>query len=607
MLATQLMLLAALVLVGLSKAGLLSPTKLVLSVSAGNASVTADAANCQGGPVRWAPTSQPAGLVRTGRTQATAADSVVSVAAGAIFGEGWPLWASVFGCAAIGHLAEEHTWIGEKLSAPLVSMLFAVALSATGIIPADCTSYNVVWKYMMPMAASCFLLNTDLGKLASTGGATMAAFLVGSVGMMLGAVIGWWAFRHQLGPEGGKLAAALCSSYVGGSVNFCAVATAVNLDPIVIPAAMAADNLAMAAYLAVLMAVPTDTPGATLVKTSSTSGIDLQAEQNQLIKLMSNALAQALAALWQIQHLTLLLMSVLTIALSSSLRHLSTMSSQGQEGLDSGDAVFAVFSGVCQMWQIQGLTQLLISLITNALSSSLRHLSSMSFQGQEGHIQETLYLQGGPALGGRLVLIVFAIIGASAGFWSILPPNFPPNRIPCCSTLVGGLALGGPALGGGLMLIFFAIIGASAGSLSGLSLTWTLMGFMTVMVLVHWVVLIVGTTALGLPRNAVLLGSNACIGGPATATAMAQSKGWHHMVSPALLTGSLGYGIGTAAGFWAERHSFVIKWLLLADGTSRENIEGPASYLKDCGLKDTLSSSSGCFLPMEHLKVRSLG
>ena len=48
MLATQLMLLAALVLVGLSKAGLRSPTKLVLSVSAGNASFTADAGECTG-------------------------------------------------------------------------------------------------------------------------------------------------------------------------------------------------------------------------------------------------------------------------------------------------------------------------------------------------------------------------------------------------------------------------------------------------------------------------------------------------------------------------------------------------------------------------------
>lgn len=48
------------------------------------------------------------------------------------------------------------------LSAPLVSMLAAVALTASGIIPTDCPSYDVVWQYLMPMAAGCFLLETDL-------------------------------------------------------------------------------------------------------------------------------------------------------------------------------------------------------------------------------------------------------------------------------------------------------------------------------------------------------------------------------------------------------------------------------------------------------------
>lgn len=46
----------------------------------------------------------------------------------------------------------------------------------------------------------------------------------------------------------------------------------------------------------------------------------------------------------------------------------------------------------------------------------------------------------------------------------------------------------------------------------------------------------------------VLTASNANIGGPATATAMAASRGWPHMVRPAMLTGSLGYAVGTAIG-----------------------------------------------------------
>lgn len=46
----------------------------------------------------------------------------------------------------------------------------------------------------------------------------------------------------------------------------------------------------------------------------------------------------------------------------------------------------------------------------------------------------------------------------------------------------------------------------------------------------------------------VLTASNANIGGPATAAAMAASRGWPHMVRPAMLTGSFGYAVGTAFG-----------------------------------------------------------
>ena len=67
------------------------------------------------------------------------------------------------------------------------------------------------------------------------------------------------------------------------------------------------------------------------------------------------------------------------------------------------------------------------------------------------------------------------------------------------------------------MLVFFAVIGASAGGLRQLPTCWAMMAFLTVMVAVHWAVLATAGTLLGLPREAMLLASNANIGGPATA------------------------------------------------------------------------------------------
>lgn len=68
---------------------------------------------------------------------------------------------------------------------------------------------------------------------------------------------------------------------------------------------------------------------------------------------------------------------------------------------------------------------------------------------------------------------------------------------------------------------FFAVIGASAagGASSGNSqLALWLVAFLAVMVAVHWAVLwLLGHAVLRLPVPALLLGSNANIGGPATA------------------------------------------------------------------------------------------
>lgn len=65
---------------------------------------------------------------------------------------------------------------------------------------------------------------------------------------------------------------------------------------------------------------------------------------------------------------------------------------------------------------------------------------------------------------------------------------------------------------------------------------------------IHLAVSLAGGRLLRLPMQAVLIASNANVGGPATAAAMATSKGWQHMVQPAMLTGSLGYAIATAIG-----------------------------------------------------------
>lgn len=104
------------------------------------------------------------------------------------------------------------------------------------------------------------------------------------------------------------------------------------------------------------------------------------------------------------------------------------------------------------------------------------------------------------------------------------------------------------------MMVFFATIGAGAGSLQALRQSGWLLAFICVQLSVHLVVILGLGRALRLPMRALLIASNANVGGSATAAAMAGAKNWHDMVQPAMLTGSLGYAIataiGTAVGHW---------------------------------------------------------
>ena len=67
-------------------------------------------------------------------------------------------------------------------------------------------------------------------RLVRTGGPVLAAFLIGACGMVLGAVAGCALLGQLLGAgwagapqQASAVAASLCSSYVGGSINFVAV------------------------------------------------------------------------------------------------------------------------------------------------------------------------------------------------------------------------------------------------------------------------------------------------------------------------------------------------------------------------------------------------
>jgi uncharacterized membrane protein len=105
----------------------------------------------------------------------------------------------------------------------------------------------------------------------------------------------------------------------------------------------------------------------------------------------------------------------------------------------------------------------------------------------------------------------------------------------------------GNAVGILLIQMFFAASGASGSIALVLRQAPALFWFSMLQIALHLGILLgIGKIVLRLPLRELYLASNACVGGPTTAAAMAQAKQWKSLVLPALLVGILGYATATA-------------------------------------------------------------
>jgi uncharacterized membrane protein len=105
-----------------------------------------------------------------------------------------------------------------------------------------------------------------------------------------------------------------------------------------------------------------------------------------------------------------------------------------------------------------------------------------------------------------------------------------------------------------LMQVFFAAIGASANILIVLKFGPILFVFAALILFVHLMFLLVAGKIFKLDLAEIVIASNANMGGPTTAAAMAVARKWRALVIPAILCGTLGYAvatfIGVAIGYW---------------------------------------------------------
>ena len=141
-------------------------------------------------------------------------------------------------------------------------------------------------------------------------------------------------------------------------------------------------------------------------------------------------------------------------------------------------------------------------------------------------------LEGFIKIQGSGILIITAIV--------VLLATVFPKQI--------GTIKGADQIGALLMQIFFVVIGASANIYVVLKVGPILFFFAAVILLIHLIFILTASKLFKLDLAEIVIASNANMGGPTTAAAMAVAKNWKDLVIPAVLCGTLGYALATFIG-----------------------------------------------------------
>ena len=158
-------------------------------------------------------------------------------------------------------LEQKYRWAA-RISGSVIALILAMVMANIGILPIQSVLYDdIVWGVIVPMGIPLLLLQCNLKKIWREAGKMLTIFLIGAAGTIIGALLAYFALRGAYTATGGQaedlaaVASMMTGSYIGGSVNFSAMAMQHGLKGTpVAAAATVADNLLMALYFFVLIA-----------------------------------------------------------------------------------------------------------------------------------------------------------------------------------------------------------------------------------------------------------------------------------------------------------------------------------------------------------------
>ncbi len=101
--------------------------------------------------------------------------------------------------------------------------LVPVIFTNVGVLPATSPVYDSIEHLLLPLLLTLLLLNLNVAGAVRVMGRGLGVMLFGSLGVMVGAIVGLAVVKPWLGPEAWKAFGTLSGSWIGGTANMAAV------------------------------------------------------------------------------------------------------------------------------------------------------------------------------------------------------------------------------------------------------------------------------------------------------------------------------------------------------------------------------------------------
>ena len=158
-------------------------------------------------------------------------------------------------------LAKFRGW--KTIGGPILVILISALAANIGIIPTATSGnpvYTGVFLYLAPMGIFIALLEVDLKSLKKAGGPILLMFCIGGLGTIIGVLVAWFVVQpaSEIGPLANAVAGMYTGTYIGGSINFNAVALSyrVNENADLFAATTVVDNLIGTPWIIATLILP---------------------------------------------------------------------------------------------------------------------------------------------------------------------------------------------------------------------------------------------------------------------------------------------------------------------------------------------------------------